>query len=123
MSEIRIHTGPFREHGTEPPLGELVEDVVRSAQDVVEQRVQLLFIEAEETLRRMALGASLVLVGSVFLGVVAAAAWIAMMGGVVWLTGERLGTPQMMAAIGVLHLALAVAAALAFRARSARREG
>ena len=41
---------------------------------------------------------------------------------VVWLTGERLGAPQVMAAIGALHLALAVAAVLAFRARSARAE-
>lgn len=113
------HELRYRETFREPPIAELLDDVARSAREVVEQRIELAFIDIQRGATRVGIGAALLLAGCVFVGILAAALWLGALGGIVWLAGDTLGTPQTLAALWALHAAGALAAFFALRGRLA----
>jgi hypothetical protein len=103
----------------ERPLSALVDDVFRSARSVAAQSAELAKLELQVGLQRGALRVGVFLVGCVFLGILAALLWASLLGGVVWLAGERLGVPATLMVLWSLHVAAGVGAVRAVRARLA----
>jgi hypothetical protein len=116
------HELHYEDLRSEPPLAELLEDVTRSAREVVEQRIELVYLDVQQGAKRAAIGAALLVCGCVFVGILAAALWLGTLGGIVWLAGDSLGTPQTLAVLWALHAAGAGAAFFALRGRLAPRQ-
>jgi hypothetical protein len=99
----------------ETGIADAIDDVVQSAREVAMQGAALARLEAGEAVARGLQAGALVLCAAIFAGFVAAALWIAAIGGAAWWVGERFGPAAGVGLVAGVHALAALGAWAAWR--------